>query len=294
MRPRHVLTLLLFALGCGSTRVVDDSANSETGEDVCPELVWTDPGGGYEPLEIVSQQQAMDLPSYTRIDGSLRVWSIPGLVDLQFLACVTEVRGDVEISGNPDLETLDGLQRFTTLTPSLNENEASVVFIHNNPNLRTLEGLSGLEMVPSVLIYNNPLLESLDGLSRLRTAQRISIQRSDQLSTISLPGLESVDVLQIGEWGCSAPDVLEAAGNAMLANLDGLSSLQNYGTVQIHGNPVLTSIEGLFGAWGEANYIELNESLPYEQIVELSDGLTPISCGNLGDPQPCDCEALPP
>lgn len=291
METNLVPVLLLFALGCGSTPSVDDSVDSETGEDVCPELVWTDPSGGDDPLEIISQQQAMDLPLYTRIDGSLRVWSIPGIVDLQILACLTEVRGDVEISGNPDLETLDGLQRFKTLGPSLN-GDASTVFIHDNPNLRTLEGLSGLEMVPGVRIYDNPMLESLDGLSRLRTAQMINVQRNDRLSTISLPGLESVDVLRIGEWGCSAPDVLEAGGNAMLANLDGLSKLQNYGTAQIHGNPVLTSVEGLFDASGGENYIELNESLPYEQILQLSGGL--LSCGNLGDPQPCDCESMPP
>lgn len=301
------MIVVAFAGACGSAPAVDDGGSTEssttqlgieTGEDACPELIWSDPGGNLElgALEITSMQQANALPPYTRIDGTLRVSAVEGIADLSFLACLSEVRGGLAIFDNPDLETLQGLERLSTLDSPLVEN--ANLFIVRNPNLRNLDGLSGLEALPRLYIEENPLLETIDGLRNLRTADTISIQRNAILPTISLPALETVGVLEVGNHQCPrwdpavdpapAPDV---DGNPGLVDLDGLENLQTYDDLWLKGNPSLVSIDGILGASGGYNRVELNEALPYTAVVQLG---SVVSCGNLDEPEPCECQLSAP
>jgi hypothetical protein len=213
---QRFVVLVAFVSACGPTSAFDgglaESATeteSETGDDACPELIWSDPQGDVElgALEITSIEQANALPPYTRIDGTLRILEVEGIVDLSFLACLSEVRGGVSIARNPDLETLAGLERLSVVEAPLVENAS--FFINSNPKLRNLDGASGLEALQRLYIEDNPLLETTDGLSNLRTADAISIQRNAILPTIELPSLETVESLTIGDHLCPEwnPDV---------------------------------------------------------------------------------------
>jgi hypothetical protein len=75
-------------------------------------------------------------------------------------------------------------------------------------------------------------------------------------------------------------------------DLDGLASLQSYEDLLLEGNVSLVSIDGILGATGDWNRVELNPALPYAAVLELSGGFD--SCGNLEDAEPCVCMLGPP
>jgi hypothetical protein len=309
MATERALVIVAFAGACGSPPASDqglaDSSttvletSTDTGDDTCPELIWSDPSRNPEfaELAIASMEQANTLPPYTRIDGTLLILAVSGMADLGFLSCLREVRGGIAIADNPDLETLDGLQRLSELNSPLIEN--ATFRIAGNANLHDLEGLSGLEALPRLQIVENPLLETVNGLANLRTADIIQIHRNEILPTVALPSLEYVRLLEIGEHLCPSWDPAVdptpapyANGNPGLVDLDGLASLQSYDDLILKGNVSLGSIDGIVGTSGNYNRVELNEALPYASVVQLSGSLH--SCGNLDEPEPCECELHPP
>src|SRR5262245_8931954 len=101
MGTERLVIIAALLSACGPNQATDQGTeeSSETGDDSCPELIWSDPDGDLElgALEITSMEQANALPLYTRIDGTLRILSVAGLVDLSFLSCLGEVRGGVSI-----------------------------------------------------------------------------------------------------------------------------------------------------------------------------------------------------
>lgn len=286
-----------LTLGCGSSGVQESGSGSED----CPELIWTEPGDGTHSLEL-SASDIEDLPEYTVIDGNLRIREIEGITDLAFLRCVTEIRGGLVISNNPDLVSLDGLERLTSMvSPRI---EYDHIAILENPKLQHVDGLSGVEGVGTLSVTDNPALESLDGLASFRQAQTISISGNDALEIIGLRALETVEEIYIGATTCPpwdpntepAPSPI-AAGNSQMTTIDGLDSLASYTRLRIDGNSSLSSLsalsDNLKGAIGMFVEIELNAMLPHEQIMMANLPGSVDACGNLDDPETCQCELVP-
>ena len=133
----------------------------------------------------------------------LSVERMPGVESLWFLEGIESSRSVVFISGNPQLQSLDGLQSLSRT----NELE-----VRDNASLRSLTGLSGLEYVrpsedplslPSqtpgnITLKNNPELCSLDGLENLKEATSIVISNCSSLRSIeAIDGLDRLDGLTI-------------------------------------------------------------------------------------------------
>lgn len=305
-RPWSVgVAAVTLLLGCGpddSADVAgDDTITGPEGE--CPELVWSDSDSAIPTLEVGSAADADVLPLYTRIDGNLAIRDAAGLVDLGFLACVTEIRGGLLILRNPDLVDLTGLGKLEAVNSPWPEYD--YVVIRENPALQNVDGLAGVEHVGSLTIEDNGSLKSLDGLASFRSADTVSVTGNEVLETVGLRALESVgELLRIGAIDCPNwdPDTEPAPapvaeGNPALVEIDGLDALADFNRLSISGNAGLTSLEklsaNLMGASGLIVDIELNESLHHEQVLEAGLPGSVNSCGNLEDPQACECDLIP-
>lgn len=294
-----VTLLMLQAIACGSETVVGgdetETSSEETSSEECPELVWNED----DVLSITTLEDAETLPLYTHIEGSLRVTGVAGLVDLGFLRCLTDA-DSVIIIDNPDLESLEGLERLVSITPS--SEDTGTMGVSRNARLRTLEGLSGLVSTPRFTVHDNPLLESLEGASALREVSNwLSIVGNDSLQTIGLRALEVADEIQIGYAECiDAGLPVVPRGNAGLVELDAFDSLVQSGRIRIGGNPNLASLEPLRTALVDSNglwlQIEANPSLTLAHIQDVVAGLDANlhTCENLDDPAPCICVAPEP
>lgn len=166
------------------------------------------------------------------VTGDL-VISGSGLRDLDGLACLTSIGGDLVLYHNIALETLSGLERLATVPGDL--------FIAGNTALTSLSGLENLTTVGKHLTigynndedapyyyYSNASLTSLVGLSGLATiGGNLSIYSNEALTSLS--GLDSLSVvggdLRIGY----SYDDDDYGGNDALTSLDGLETLVSIG-----------------------------------------------------------------
>jgi hypothetical protein len=153
------------------------------------------------------------LEGVVRVEGAIRV-NRTELTDLDFMACVQEVTGDVTIFGNEQLTNVDGLWSLAELTDFVfSQNDAIEVFdglpnvsvipgsvvIRENASLQRLEGFHGLEHLQgmgvdpqtgetiggSLVIQENPVLQRIDGLLGLRTAARFLVGGNEMLCVSS-------------------------------------------------------------------------------------------------------------
>jgi len=148
-------------------------------------------------------QSASDVDLYRACDqvtGDLRI-SAPDLTDLSALARLKTVSGTLEISGNPQLGDLSGLEELQ---------QVGALSIHDNAGLYRSTGLSGLSEVGQVVIERNPKLNSLRGLRSLTHAGSVQIRNNPRLCAFGmLPALARVDydVTLLENRGLSRPDV---------------------------------------------------------------------------------------
>jgi len=139
-----------------------------------------------------SQQQVNEFATVykncTAIYGNVTIGTAFGLTDIHDLSPMAGVRtieGYLNISNNPGLSSLHGLEDLISVNGYLN--------IFNNDRLTTLDGLSGLVSVHGFLwIIHNENLISPKGLNGL-TSINGSIEISDNPSLTSLEGLEQID-----------------------------------------------------------------------------------------------------
>lgn len=120
------------------------------------------------------------LEGVVRVEGAIRIGGT-ALTNLDFMACVQEVTGDVTIFDNDQLTSLDGLWSLTEVGGGIafSQNDAVEVFdglpnmvrlvsglvVRENASLQRLDGFHRLERIEgSVSITENPLLERIDGL----------------------------------------------------------------------------------------------------------------------------------
>ncbi len=151
----------------------------------------------------------------------------PDITNLEGLATLTSVAGDLFIEINPALTDLNGLSALTSVGGHLN--------IFGNAILTDLNGLSALTSVGNLGIGGNATLTDLNGLSALtRVGGNLNIGSNPTLTDIT--GLAALTSLR----------VLSITNNATLTNLNGLSALTRVGQkLDIEGNATLTDITGL-------------------------------------------------
>jgi uncharacterized repeat protein (TIGR01451 family) len=81
------------------------------------------------------------------------------IVDISGLDKLKSV-GYINISNNPNLESVDGLSGLEKLNNGR-------IYVRDNEKLRNIDGFSGLDSCSLIAIYGNPTLESIDGISNL-------------------------------------------------------------------------------------------------------------------------------
>ena len=202
-----VLVALVVVPGCGG----DDAV-------VCEDLTFQ---GDHTGAGVA------DLAGYSEVGGDLRVLQVR---DLEPLACLTRVAGDLTILDNPQLADLVGLESLDEILGAM--------FIENNPTLASLDGLElstfgtapdGNDVV-SLVIDDNDLLTSVLALNRIGTLSGgLVIVNNDALTALTGLG----NVTQIG-------DVLAIRNNAALTDISALISLRDLtGPLLIEANPSL-------------------------------------------------------
>lgn len=211
---------------------------------------------------LLSTQQEVDefgAMCYTRIEGTLGIgaeiianYEPTDISDLTALRSIKQIEGGLQISGNPLLTDLNGLenlallngigiliyncQALTNLLPlqgiTSTEN-LEFVSIYNNDALISIEGLEGLS-TSEVRIYGNNSLISLKGFPQSENMHKIEIENN--LSLVSMEGMEYLVTVE-GRF------LLQ--NNASLTSLLGLDSLQSVNWFVIEFNEALTTLKGV-------------------------------------------------
>jgi hypothetical protein len=158
----------LLACGAGAcTATVDRPATAAVAPVECPAATL-------DSAAAVASYAACD-----SVEGDLRIVGTD-LSDLTALQRLRSVSGTLEISSNPELETLSGLERLSSVQG---------LEIRGNIALSSLRGLEGLERMERLVIERNGLHDTA-GLSNLRQVGDLAVVGNAKL--ISLHGLRHV------------------------------------------------------------------------------------------------------
>lgn len=188
--------------------------------------------------------------------GSLTISDNPLLPDLDALAQVIVIPGDVSVWSCRDLYSLSGLQSLTFVGGSLS--------VRLNPSIVDL-GLHSLTTIRQALrITRNAALPSLNGLSGLR-------QVSGDVEIAENPSLRDVGAgIRLRGIGGS----LRISGNSGLQRLDGLNDLFYVGgSLLITGNASLSRLGGLHRLSAVAGSLTIRDNPALEAFDAFGDQL---------------------
>jgi hypothetical protein len=166
----------------------------------------------------------------TRV-GRFTIRNNASLTNITGLRSLRRVDGDLQITANARLASLDGLSNLTFVKGSLGIGNAS---------LTDLEGLSALDSVGNLNITGNPALTSLNGLRSLAFVSG-GLEISGNPALTDLEGLGGVT--ELGRFTTGV--YLTIANNRSLTNIDGLRAISfvNHGII-IADNPALKNLNG--------------------------------------------------
>ncbi|MCF2487103.1 T9SS type A sorting domain-containing protein [Dyadobacter sp. CY347] len=213
------------------------------------------------------------LPKLNHISGAFQIRFNDVLLDLKGLPALSGASiGELYVTDNPALVSLDGLQKLTYLKR---------LEILSNPSLTSISALSAVTHVAgSVFVSYNDALTSLSGLSAIKKIDGSLYISGFKGNSIGLNALTSVGG-DLNFFGNSVKSIngFEKLGqikgnfhlmsNPDLENLTALKTLTSLGgNLNIQGNPSLTSLEGLDN---------LNPSEISEIIIANSTSLS--NCG---------------
>ena len=191
-------------------------------------------------------------PGVTDWDGSIQVgdyYTTSNITNLAGLSNLVSICGTLDISKNPLLPNLYGLENLTNL---------GRLDIFNNPLLTNLEGLNNLNSVENLLdIEYNDMLVNLQGLGNLNSANVLYLSNNNSL--INLEGLGNLNLtggLSIDQSPLfttlsglnllnSHMEAVSIFYNPSLENIDALLSLTSANFVQIALNDILDNLNGL-------------------------------------------------
>ncbi|WP_276371885.1 T9SS type A sorting domain-containing protein [Chryseolinea sp. H1M3-3] len=246
----------------GEDRVLSDTESgiisiSENGSGCTVEKILdSDPIG--PPCKgdfILSSQAEVDAFFCLELIGNLKI-SGADITNLKSLTLLEKISGNLQITNNPNLETID--------LPTLGTNIGSLS-ISNNDNLKSISGFNNVLHANSIYLQDNAKLESISGFSSLVSVEvsntgEFVIARNDALT--SLHGFETLR---------STP-TLRIVDNPVLLALDGFPSLTEvFGDFQISNNESLKTINGFNKLRGISGFpkIILNSALLIENNASL-------------------------
>ncbi|MFD2573137.1 immunoglobulin domain-containing protein [Spirosoma soli] len=182
--------------------------------------------------------------------GGLQITNNPLLSSLGGLDNLTSVRNGLDIQSNAALTSLQGLNQLAS---------AGGLDLRNNPRLTSLNGLENLKTVENtVLIQSHAALTSLQGLNQLTSARTLDLRNNPRLTSLS--GLENLrtvtgtvliqshaELTSLQELNqLTSIRFLDLRSNPKLTSLSGLENLRTVtGEVLIHSHAALTSLQGL-------------------------------------------------
>jgi hypothetical protein len=223
-------------------------------------LLWADGAWStecYKSYSIHSQAfvDALGNSGCTSLRGNLTIFSngSSDALNLDPLANITSIGGDLSIDYNPTLTNVNGLANLTSVGGSLS--------ISSNPSLTNIDGLASLTSVGGanlssvggwLSISGNDLLTNLDGLANLTSVGGgLGIINNDRLTNLDgLANLTSVT---------SVGGRLDIYNNDALTNLDGLANLTSVGgDLLIQYNDALTNLDGLGNVNSIGGYLDIS------------------------------------
>jgi len=152
--------------------------------------------------------------------------------------------GTLQVINNPNLESLNGLERLTIVGVScLCINKGLI--IRNNLRLANIDGLTGVRSVAGMVdITNNPLLTNINGLSHLTSLGRNTGFGDQSIVIKNNPMLASLEPLAGVSDSVGGVYIID---NDALTDLYGLHHINKiYGPgLEISGNAALTSLRGI-------------------------------------------------
>ncbi|QHI38483.1 hypothetical protein IMCC3317_38760 [Kordia antarctica] len=166
---------------------------------------------------------------------SLTINNNPNLVSLQALSGLTSLTESLIITNNASLPNLLGLEGLASLE--------GTVTITGNANLQSLTGLDNLTSSDTFTVTNNQTLNTLT-LNALSTSNFITIYDNAQLQTINMPGLATVSERLIINTSTALQTISLGSG--------GLVSIKK---IIIKDNPALTEIGGFTLANDTTGYV---------------------------------------
>ena len=206
-------------------------------------------------ITFLSQQQIdnfpTDYPGCTQIEGNVLIQDtfVTYITNLNGLANLTSIGGDLKFADTHSLTTLSGLDNLTSIGGKFE--------LFNATKLSTLDGLSNLTSIGGgIEIFLNDSLSNLDGLSNLTSiGWGIKIEAAFGLTNVD--GLSNLDSISGG---------LAFLDNSELTNLDGLAGITYVPKdISLTMNPKLTNLNGL------ANITSIGGSLNIYTTVALTD-----------------------
>lgn len=206
------------------------------------------PGGAFFNTQEQLDNFSAANPGCKVIEGNVNIHG-SGILNLEGLAAITSMQGDLFITQTEQLSDLDGLHQLMNIK--------GAVRIQNNSALNSLEGLSKLNTIEGDYFYisSNPLLQNLQGLNMLDSIGGI-VHINDMTGLKSLSGLGNVSYIgdRLSIFRCDS-----------LTSLDGLSGLSEVGALDITDNPLLSSVQAF------DHPVKINAQLVVTDNPELSE-----------------------
>ena len=218
-----------------------------------PSLTFT---GGLSNIRVVAgsvlwqnnpQVFTLDLDSLETIDGYLVISNMPSLENLDDLFGLIGINNQLYI-WESGMENIDGLADL--------EFVGGDVWIENNPGLTNLEGLSSLRSAfGTVRIDQNPALFDASGLRNLEIVSRgLSLWGNQNLAVVDLSNLGVVgEYVRVGYSALdqvSAPQLSTIGGDLLVFDNPQIQSFAGFdslavlgGNLDFRGNPSLTNLD---------------------------------------------------
>ncbi|OAB79629.1 DUF7619 domain-containing protein [Cochleicola gelatinilyticus] len=174
------------------------------------------------------------------------------ITDLSPLAVITGFGRGIQVTNNPMLQNLSGLENVVELGVS----SGAFISIMNNAQLTSIAALNNMVVPignnnpPDIYIVDNPLLENLQGLDGVAGyTYTFEIRNNDSL--VDLEGLESI----------TGADDLNIEENDNLSSLNGTENFENVGFLMLNDNPQLANLDSLSPDFIQTIWIDNNDLL---------------------------------
>lgn len=280
-----------------SQEAVDNFQANHGGAEVCTMVTGKLHIGSFTDIVNLDGLAALE-----RVGGDLVIDYNESLSDIRGLTALAFIGGDLYIGHNWNLLALDGLSALTSIGGSL-------VLNGMQPYMGQLQNIDGLSVLSSVggdlIIEHNYYLQQIDGLrnltrinGKLRLYQNSILESVEGLRAVTEVGTDLAVVRSYKLINLDGLRSLTRVGGKLvlielndLPDLNGLSSLRHVGgALEISDNEALANLDGLASVPDvEALYINANGKLGNcLGVVRLIDPIDDYAVGpaSAGSPMP--------